>query len=370
MGFKTFGFGGGREDVWEPEEDIYWGTERQVARRQALHRRPGTRESPRRRADGPDLREPGRAERQPGSARRRPGHPRDLRAHGDERRRDRRADRRRPHLRQDPRRRRCVAWWARSPKPPASRSRASAGRAASARGKGGDTITSGLEGAWTTTPTKWSNNFFWNLFGYEWELTKSPAGAHQWTPKDGAGAGTVPDAHDPSKRHAPTMLTTRPRAAVRPGLREDLAALPREPGSVRRRLRPGVVQADAPRHGPALALSRPGGPGGRADLAGPRPRRRSQADRRDRTSPPSRPRSSPRGCRSRNWSRPPGRRPPPSAAPTSAAARTGRAFASRRRRIGKSTSRPSWRRCWRPSRASRRSSTARSPAGRRSRSPT
>ncbi|HLE62548.1 MAG TPA: catalase/peroxidase HPI, partial [Pyrinomonadaceae bacterium] len=75
-------------------------------------------------------------------------------------------------------------------------------------GKGGDTIGSGLEVIWTTTPTKWTNNFFWNLFGYEWELTKSPAGAHQWKPKYGAGAGTVPDAHDPSKRHAPSMLTT------------------------------------------------------------------------------------------------------------------------------------------------------------------
>ncbi len=75
-------------------------------------------------------------------------------------------------------------------------------------GKAGDAITSGIEVIWTTTPTKWSNNFFENLFGYEWELTKSPAGAHQWTPKDGAGAGTVPDAHDPSKHHAPTMLTT------------------------------------------------------------------------------------------------------------------------------------------------------------------
>jgi catalase-peroxidase len=75
-------------------------------------------------------------------------------------------------------------------------------------GKGGDTIGSGLEGAWTTTPTKWSNNFFENLFGFEWELTKSPAGAFQWKPKDGAGAGTVPDAHDPSKSHAPFMLTT------------------------------------------------------------------------------------------------------------------------------------------------------------------
>jgi catalase-peroxidase len=75
-------------------------------------------------------------------------------------------------------------------------------------GKGADTIGSGLEVTWTTTPTKWSNNFFENLFGFEWELTKSPAGAHQWTPKGGAGAGTVPDAHDASKRHAPSMLTT------------------------------------------------------------------------------------------------------------------------------------------------------------------
>src|SRR5439155_13793719 len=75
-------------------------------------------------------------------------------------------------------------------------------------GRGAHTITSGLEVTWTTTPTKWSNNFFENLFKYDWELTKSPAGAHQWTPKNGAGDGTVPDAHDPSKRHAPAMLTT------------------------------------------------------------------------------------------------------------------------------------------------------------------
>ena len=75
-------------------------------------------------------------------------------------------------------------------------------------GKGADAITSGLEGAWTTNPVKWDNNYFDNLFGYEWELTKSPAGAHQWTPKNGSGAGTVPDAHDPSKKHAPMMFTT------------------------------------------------------------------------------------------------------------------------------------------------------------------
>jgi catalase-peroxidase len=77
-----------------------------------------------------------------------------------------------------------------------------------ATGIAGDAITSGLEVTWTTTPTKWSNNFFQNLFGYEWELTKSPAGANQWTPKNGGGAGTVPDAHNPSKHHSPSMLTT------------------------------------------------------------------------------------------------------------------------------------------------------------------
>lgn len=75
-------------------------------------------------------------------------------------------------------------------------------------GVGNDTITSGLEVTWTSTPTKWSNNFFWNLFGYDWELTKSPAGAHQWKPKHGAGANSVPDAHDPTKRQEPRMLTT------------------------------------------------------------------------------------------------------------------------------------------------------------------
>ncbi len=75
-------------------------------------------------------------------------------------------------------------------------------------GNAGNTITSGLEGTWTKTPTQWSNNFFENLFEFEWELSKSPAGAYQWIPKDGAGADLVPDAHDPSKRHAPVMLTT------------------------------------------------------------------------------------------------------------------------------------------------------------------
>ena len=95
-----------------------------------------------------------------------------------------------------------------SPKPLASKHRAWAGRTASAPARARDTITSGLEVTWTTTPTKWSNNYLENLFGFEWELTKSPAGANQWIPKNGAGAGIIPDAHDPSKRRNPTMLTT------------------------------------------------------------------------------------------------------------------------------------------------------------------
>ncbi len=93
-------------------------------------------------------------------------------------------------------------------------------------GMGDDTIGGGLEVTWTTTPTKWSNNFFENLFGFEWELTKSPAGAHQWVAK--GAPELVPYAHDPSKHRRPTMLTTDLSLAVRPGLREDFAALLRE----------------------------------------------------------------------------------------------------------------------------------------------
>ena len=104
MGFETFGFAGGREDVWEPDEDVYWGPETDVARRRALQRRARPRAALRRGPDGPDLRQPGGAERQAGSARRGGRHPRDVRPHGDERRGDRRADRRRPHVRQDARR--------------------------------------------------------------------------------------------------------------------------------------------------------------------------------------------------------------------------------------------------------------------------
>ncbi|MBK9453200.1 MAG: catalase/peroxidase HPI [Bacteroidetes bacterium] len=208
MGFKTFGFGGGREDVWEPEEDIYWGPEGEWL---ADQRYTGDRElenplgavqmgliyvNP----EGPN------------------GNPDPLLAARDIRETFGRMamdDEEtvaliagghtfgKTHGAGDPNKYVGPA--------PAGADIALQGLGwhnTMGSGVGVNTISSGLEGAWTTTPTRWSNNYFWNLFGYEWELTKSPAGAHQWKPKHGMGAATVPDAHDPNLRHAPTMLTT------------------------------------------------------------------------------------------------------------------------------------------------------------------
>ena len=145
-------------------------------------------------------------------------------------------------------------------------------------GKGGDTISSGLEVTWTNTPTKWSNNFFRILFSYEWELTKSPAGAHQWQPKGGAGAGTIPDAHDPKKRHAPTMLTTDLSLRFDPAYEKISRRFYEHPDQLADAFARAWFKSDAPRHGPACTLSRPGGPQRRAHLAGPHPRRQSPAD--------------------------------------------------------------------------------------------
>jgi catalase-peroxidase len=207
MGFKTFGFAGGREDIWEPEEEVYWGAEKTWLGDQ---RYSGERELENPLAavqmgliyvnpEGPN------------------GNPDPLAAA---------RDIRETFARMAMNDEETVALIAGGhtfgkthgagdaklvgPEPEASGvEQQGLGWASShGSGKGGDTISSGLEVTWTTTPTQWSNNFFSNLFGYEWELTKSPAGAHQWTPKDGMGAATVPDAHDPSKRHAPAMLTT------------------------------------------------------------------------------------------------------------------------------------------------------------------
>jgi len=207
MGFKTFGFAGGREDIWEPEEDIYWGTE-------------GTWLDDKRHADERDLENPLGAV-QMGLIYVNPegpnGNPDPVAAA---------KDIRETFARMAMNDEETVALIAGGhtfgkthgagdaalvgPEPEAA-GMAEQGfgwKSSFGTGKGGDQISSGLEVTWTTTPTKWSNNFFWNLFGYDWELTKSPAGAHQWIPKGGAGADSVPAAHDPSKRITPSMLTT------------------------------------------------------------------------------------------------------------------------------------------------------------------
>ena len=208
MGFNTFGFAGGREDVWEPDEDVYWGAEREWL---GDKRYTGDR----------DLENP-LAAVQMGLIYVNPegpnGNPdpiasaRDIRetfarmAMNDEETVALIAGGHtfgKTHGAADP-----GKYVGKEPAGAGIEEQGLGWKNTLGSGNGVNTITSGLEGAWTTTPTQWSNNYFENLFGYEWELAKSPAGAHQWKPKAGAGADTVPDAHDPSKRHAPTMLTT------------------------------------------------------------------------------------------------------------------------------------------------------------------
>jgi catalase-peroxidase len=207
MGFKTFGFGGGRADTWEPEQDIFWGPEGKWL---ADERYSGDR----------DLQNPLGAV-QMGLIYVNPegpnGKPDPLAAAKDIRETFRRMAMNdeetvaliagghtfgKTHGAGD------AALVGPEPEAAGIEEQGLGWKGKFRTGKGGDAIGSGLEVIWTTTPTKWSNNYFANLFGYEWELTKSPAGAHQWTPKNGAGNGTVPDAHDPSKHHAPSMLTT------------------------------------------------------------------------------------------------------------------------------------------------------------------
>jgi len=234
MGFKTFGFGGGREDVWEPDQDVYWGTETTwlggdarygkgkpgddsgvIVADEELH---GTEHD--RTDNGRNLENP-LAAVQMGLIYVNPegpdGHPDPIAAA---------ADIRETFARMAMDDEETVALIAgghtfgkthgagpasnvgHEPEAAGIEEQGFGWKNSFGTGKGADAITSGLEVTWSQTPTKWSNHFFENLFGFEWELTKSPAGANQWTPKNGAGAGTIPDAHDPSKRHAPTMLTT------------------------------------------------------------------------------------------------------------------------------------------------------------------
>ncbi len=208
MGFKTFGFAGGREDVWEPEEDVYWGSEAEWL---GDKRYTGDRELENPLAavqmgliyvnpEGPN------------------GNPDPIAAARDIRETFGRMAMNdeetvaliagghtfgKTHGAGD-----VGKYVGREPAGASLEEQSQGWRNTFGTGNGVYTITSGLEGAWTTTPTRWSHNFFENLFGYEWELYKSPAGAHQWRPKNGAGEGLVPDAHDPSLRHAPFMLTT------------------------------------------------------------------------------------------------------------------------------------------------------------------
>lgn len=208
MGFKTFGFGGGREDVWEPDEDVYWGPEKEWL---------GDK-----RYTGDRVLENPLAAVQMGLIYVNPegpnGNPDPLASARDIRETFARMAMNdeetvaliagghsfgKTHGAADPNK-----YVGKEPAGASIEEQGQGWKNTFGTGNAGSTITSGLEGAWTTTPTKWSNNYFENLFGYEWELSKSPAGAHQWKPKAGAGAGTVPDAHDPSKSHAPTMLTT------------------------------------------------------------------------------------------------------------------------------------------------------------------
>jgi catalase-peroxidase len=208
MGFKTFGFAGGRADTWEPALDIYWGKEGEWL---ADERYSGDR----------DLENP-LAAVQMGLIYVNPegpnGKPDPLAAAKDIRETFARMAMNdeetvaliagghtfgKTHGAADP-----SKYVGLEPEGAAIEEQGLGWKNTYGSGNGDDTIGSGLEVIWTTTPTKWSNNFFWNLFGYEWELTKSPAGAHQWQPKGGAGANSVPDAHDKSKRHTPSMLTT------------------------------------------------------------------------------------------------------------------------------------------------------------------
>jgi catalase-peroxidase len=150
-------------------------------------------------------------------------------------------------------------------------------------GFGADAITGGPEVIWTTTPTRWSNNFFWNLFGYEWELDDEPGG-REAVARQGRRRNDSRRVRQQQEACAEDA-DDRPVAALRPGLRENLAALPRKSGSVRGRLRACVVQADASRHGPPRALPRSAGAEGNANLAGPDSGCHPSADRRQRRRP-------------------------------------------------------------------------------------
>ncbi len=185
-----------------------------------------------------------------------------------------------------------------SPRARPSSSRASAGRTRYGTGKGDDTLTSGLEGAWTNEPTRWDNGFLDNLFGYDWELTTSPAGRAAVDADEPRGPGHRARRPRSVEAARPDDADDRPGAEAGPDLRADRPALPREPGRARRRVRQGVVQAAAPRHGARRALPRPAGSPPSRSSGRTRSPRSTTTWSATRTSRRSRPRSSSRGCRS------------------------------------------------------------------------
>ena len=271
MGFKTFGFGGGREDVWEPEEDIYWGPEGKWL---ADERYSGDRE-----LDNPlGAVQMGLIYVNPEGPNGKPdpvAAARDIRetfarmAMNDEETVALIAGGHtfgKAHGAADP-----SKYVGPEPEGAAIEEQGFGWKNTFGNGNGAHTITSGLEGAWTTTPVKWDNNYFENLFGYEWELTKSPAGANQWTPKNGVRGGHRSGCPRSVEAARPDHVHDGPRAEGGPDLCADLEALPRASAGVRRRVRQGLVQADAPRHGASLAVSWPARSRGAAALAGPVP---------------------------------------------------------------------------------------------------
>jgi catalase-peroxidase len=273
MGFRTFGFAGGRADIWQPEEDIYWGNEKQWL---ATSDKPDSRYSGDRQLENP------LAAVQMGLIYVNPegpdGNP-DPVASG----RDVRETFGRMAMNDEE----TVALIAGGhtfgkahgagdpalvgPEPEAAPIEAQGLGWINqfGSGKGVHTTTSGIEGAWKPNPTTWDNGYFDMLFGYEWELTKSPAGRQAVGAKDCRPEHLIPDAHDPSQEAPADDDHRRPVAAHRSGLREDFAPLPSGPADLRRRLRPRLVQADAPRPRPESPLPRSGSAGGSAGLAGP-----------------------------------------------------------------------------------------------------
>ena len=279
MGFRTFGFAGGREDVWEPDQDVYWGAEKTWLGGDSRYSGERDLEKPLGAVqmgliyvnpEGPE------GKPDPVAAAR---------------------DIREIFARMSMNDEETVALIAGGhafgkthgagpashvgPEPEAAgvEEQGLGWKSSFGTGKAGDAITSGIEITWTTTPTMWSNDFFTHLFSYEWELTKSPAGAYQWQPKDGAGAGTVPDAHDPKKRRGPGMLTTDLALRFDPAYEKISRRFYENPDLLADAFARAWFKLTHRDMGPRSRYLGPEVPAEGAHLAGPDSRRQSPVDR-------------------------------------------------------------------------------------------